>query len=215
MSNTKYIPGGIVELAGIKFVVLDDLTPERSSEEEHNLFILTWESQGQSVFGETNNYAGSELRKKVDAWSKHLCGTLNQIYGSERPRIVNRKLDLTTFDGNENYGDILNVTPLAAPLTLDEMRKYAKIIPNPDEAFWLATGWGGPKHFGSADVLYVSPDGSLSSNFCSSPYGIRPAIIVPSSLLEKRGKKNETKSTDISSFSTEELLAELSRRTKN
>ena len=58
-------PGDIIEFAGSKFVVLDDLSPFNGEDEAHDLFILSLESQGESRFGDSNNYAESELRRRT------------------------------------------------------------------------------------------------------------------------------------------------------
>lgn len=94
----------------------------------------------------------------------------------------------------------------AAPLTMDEARKYADIIPNCDDACWLATGWGGPEHYGATSALGVSTNGYWNYSGCSSSYGIRPALVISSLLLASKEEP------DLSEASTEELLEELRRR---
>lgn len=191
-------PGDIVELAGIKFVVLDDLTPFNREDGSNDLFIMALESQGDTRFGGSNNYAESELRRRTAGWLDDLLD-----HGVSPDLICSRTLNLTTLDGHGKYGEL---EVKAAPLTMDEARKYADIIPNPDEACWLATGWGGPGYFGSTYALYVSSNGYWSHGSCSHSYGIRPALVISSLLLASEEEP------DLSDFSTDELLAELRRR---
>lgn len=191
-------PGDIIEIAGKKFVVLDDLSPFSEESEGHDLLILSLESQGESRFGENNNYAESELRRRTAAWLDDLLD-----HGVDPDLIRSRTIDLTTLDGHGEYGTL---EVKAAPLTLDEARKYAKVIPNCDDACWLATGWGGPEYFGATLALLVNPDGYWYSNGCSSSYGIRPALVISSFLLPS---ENEP---DLSEVSTEDLLEEVRRR---
>lgn len=191
-------PGDIVQLAGIDFVVLEDLAPFAGEGEEHNLFILAVESQGTSRFGDTNNYADSDLREATEKW------LTEKLYdhGCCPDYIKTRKLDLTTLDGYKGYGE-LDVK--AAPLTLDEARRCAETMPNPDIASWLATGWEGPER-GATYALFVHTDGYCSSNYCSnSGYAIRPALVVSSFLFD-------SDEPDLRNVTTEALLDELRRR---
>ena len=52
-------PGDIVTLAGTRFVVLD---VERRGSLPDSLFLLALESVGASEFGNSNNYAESDLK---------------------------------------------------------------------------------------------------------------------------------------------------------
>ena len=199
-------PGDIIEFAGSKFVVLDILDPSSGVPEGHgytdngpDLFILSLESQGESRFGDSNNYAESELRRQTAAWLDDLLA-----HGVDPDLLRTRTLDLTTMDGHGKYGEL---TVKAAPLTIDEARKYADVIPNCDDACWLATGWGGPEHLGAALALLVGTNGRWNySNFCSNSYAIRPALVISSLLLASKEEP------DLSEASTEELLEELRRR---
>ena len=191
-------PGDIIEFAGSKFVVLDDLSPFNGEDEAHDLFILSLESQGESRFGDSNNYVESELRRRTAAWLDDLLA-----HGVDPDLLRTRTLDLTTMDGHGKYGEL---TVKAAPLTMDEARKYADIIPDCDDACWLATGWGGPGFDGASYALLVRASGSWGSSGCSNSYGIRPALVISSLLLASKEEP------DLSEASTEELLEELRRR---
>ena len=198
-------PGDIIEFAGSKFVVLDILDPSSGVPEGHgytdngpDLFILSLESQGESRFGDSNNYAESELRRQTAAWLDDLLA-----HGVDPDLLRTRTLDLTTMDGHGKYGEL---TVKAAPLTIDEARKYADVIPNCDDACWLATGWGGPGYFGATSALFVSTDGYWGNGNCSNSCGIRPALVISSLLLASKEEPY------LSEASTEELLEELRRR---
>ena len=172
-----YKPGDIVELGGIDFVVLDNSLSSGKS-----LFILTVDTQGTSQFGETNDYSTSFLRKATEDWLREL-----QKAGVDLSALQTRKLDLMTLDGYKGYGS-LDVT--AAPLTLDEARKYAELIPNCIHPSWLATGWSGPKRLGSILVWCLVPSGMDNGHLLHQTNGIRPALVVPASLVTKR-ERNE------------------------
>lgn len=196
-------PGDTVQLAGIDFVVLEDRGPFSGEGESHDLFILALEGQGTSRFGDTNNYAESDLKNRVDEWLYRLTEKMaEQGLDDEIDLIRSRTISLTTLDGYKGYGDL---EVKAAPLTLDEARRCAELMPNPDTASWLATGWEGPS-YGATHALYVFTNGYWSFSYCSSGgYAVRPALVVSSSLFTST-------EPDLSNVSTDDLLGELRRR---
>ena len=180
-------PGDIITLADVKFAVLDII--------DGNPFVVALTNQGNSRFGDSNNYANSTLRNVVENWLEDL--------DLDTDLVMEREIDLTTLDGYKGYGKL---KVKAAPLTMDEARKYAELIPDPDDWSWLATGWGAPEHFGSALALGVNSNGWGRYN-CSFSFGIRPALMLSSALLTSVEIK-----TDLSDVSTDDLMAELKRR---
>lgn len=187
-------PGDIVTLAGTRFVVLD---VESRSRLPDSLFLLALESVGTSEFGSSNNYAESDLKKAVDKWLEDMGKK-----GLDNAMLIPREIDLTTLDGSGCYGKL---SVKAAPLTLDEARKYAD-IPNAERWYWLATGWSGPsKSDGCA--LGVSSCGAWNYNGCSFSSGVRPALKVPSILFE-----DSEAGLDLSKIPTDDLLQEIHRR---
>ena len=181
-------PGDIITLADVKFAVLDII--------DGNPFVVALTNQGNSRFGDSNNYASSTLRNVVENWLEDL--------DIDTDLVMEREIDLTTLDGYKGYGKL---KVKAAPLTMDEARKYAELIPDPDDWSWLATGWGAPEHFGSLYALLVYSNGGWYYGYCSSSYGIRPALMLSSALLTSVEIK-----TDLSDVSTDDLMAELKRR---
>lgn len=181
-------PGDIITLADVKFAVLDII--------DGNPFVVALTNQGSSRFGDSNNYANSTLRNVVENWLEDL--------DIDTDLVMEREIDLTTLDGYKGYGKL---KVKAAPLTMDEARKYAELIPDPDDWSWLATGWGAPEHFGSQYALYVLSNGGWSYGHCSNSGGVRPALMLSSALLTSVEIK-----TDLSDVSTDDLMAELKRR---
>lgn len=183
-------PGDIITLADVKFAVLDII--------DGNPFVVALTNQGSSRFGDSNNYANSTLRNVVENWLEDL--------DIDTDLVMEREIDLTTLDGYNGYGKL---KVKAAPLTMDEARKYAELIPDPDDWSWLATGWGAPEHFGSQYALDVDSNGGWDGGSCSNSDGVRPALMLSSALLTSVEIK-----TDLTGVSTDELLAELKRRTE-
>ena len=147
-------PGDIVTLAGTRFVVLD---VERRGSLPDSLFLLALESVGASEFGSSNNYAESYLKKAVDKWLEDMGKR-----GLDNAKLIPREIDLTTLDGSGCYGKL---SVKAAPLTLDEAREYADIIPNAERWCWLATGWSGPSKPDGDLALSVSTDGDWNYSY--------------------------------------------------
>ena len=191
-----YESGDIVTLAGTKFVVLD---VERCGSLPDILFLLTLESVGDSVFGISNNYAESDLKKAVDKWLEDM-GKM----GLDNAKLIPREIDLTTLDGSGCYGKL---SVKAALLTLDEAREYADIISNAEQWCWLATGWSGPSKSDGDLALCVNSGGDWVVRYCSESYGIRPALKAPSILFE-----DSEAGLDLSKVATDDLLREIRKR---
>ena len=137
----------------------------------------------ESKFGETNNFAESELRKKLngeylDEWVKD---------GVDRASFVLMQVDLTANDGLKNYGIC---ECLLAPRTCDQHRKYRYLIPNPKGNWeWTATAYSTKANGYSLTAYQVTSAGALiSSNGVYNADGVRPlfklnpnTVIVPES----------------------------------
>ena len=197
INKIRYEPGDIVTLAGTRFVVLD---VERRGSLPDSLFLLALESVGASEFGSSNNYAESDLKKAVDKWLEDMGKR-----GLDNAKLIPREIDLTTLDGSGCYGKL---SVKAAPLTLDEARKYADITPNAERLCWLATGWSGPSKSDGDLALFVNSSGDWRGGVCSNSRGIRPALKIPADLLSDPVDK-----PDLSEVPTDTLLEEIRRRT--
>lgn len=165
-----------------------------------NLFVIALDIGITTIFSNnSNNYKGSTLEKATNEWFREL----------DVPAIP-RKLDLTTMDGSKCYG---TMEVKAAPLTFYEWHKYAEIIiPHVKNWFWLATAWADPKwgNWGSNFVCLVSSDSSAYGS-CYYGRGLAPAFILDKKFFED----NYNNDPDLlASFSTDALLAEVSRRVK-
>ena len=137
----------------------------------------------KSEFGETNDFAESELRKKLngeyfDEWVK--CGAVKEDF-------VLMKVDLAANDGLKDYS---TCECFLAPRTCDQHRKYRYLIPNPKRNWeWTATANSTKNNGYSNSVHRVSVEGSLDSGYDRSAYMVRPlfklnpdAVIVPDTI---------------------------------
>lgn len=174
--------GETITVNGVKCLVLDEI--------DGNPFVIALEVGIDFVFGNSNNYKESTLRKGAEAWLK-----------KTGIKAIPRDVDLTAMDGYKGYGS-LNTT--VAPLTFDEHRKYNHILtPHIKDSFWLVTPWGSPEkdNWASNFVCGVNA-GSADGHDYYTSFGLAPAFI-----LDKNGKS-------LSDFTNEELIAELNKRLK-
>lgn len=197
----EYEPGDIVSLAGTAFVVLD--VERAAGYYPDSLFLLAMQNIGNSRFGNHNNYANSDLSTAVDEWLHDLGKK-----GADLSRIIERWIDLTTLDGCRDFGK-LSVD--AAPLTMDEARRYAGFIPDANEDYWLATGWSGPDKEDRDCALCINTKGGWDECGCSNSLGIRPALKVSAAIFDcVNGRK-----PDLSELTIDVLFEEISKRLKS
>ena len=124
----------------------------------------------KSAFGETNNFAESELRKKLngeylDEWVKD---------GVSRESFALMRVDLTANDGLKDYG---TCECFLAPRTCDQHRKYRYLSPNPKESGeWTVTEYSTNGN-GFSDVAYLVTDTGglgISNVIVNVAHGVRP-----------------------------------------
>lgn len=175
--------GKTITVNGVKCLVLDEI--------DGNPFVIALEVGIDFVFGNSNNYKESTLRKGAEAWLK-----------KTGIKAIPRDVDLTAMDGYKGYGSL---NTAIAPLTFDEYRKYNHILtPHIKNWFWLVTPWGSPEkdNWASNYVCNVGTGGSADYFNYNGSTGLAPAFILD---------KNEK---SLSDFTNEELIAELNKRLK-
>ena len=174
--------GETITVNGVKCLVLDEI--------DGNPFVIALEVGIDFVFGNSNNYKESTLRKGAEAWLK-----------KTGIKAIPRDVDLTAMDGYKGYGSL---NTAVAPLTFDEYRKYNHILtPHIKNWFWLVTPWGSPEqdNWASYYVCVVITDGSASPTTTAAAGWRRLSFLI------KNGKS-------LSDFTNEELIAELNKRLK-
>lgn len=178
--------GDIIKVNSINLLILDEING--------NPFVIALDLEDESVFGDSNNYKASTLRKRVESW-----------FGSTGIKAIPRDINLTAMDGYKGYG-IINT--LVAPLTFDEYRKYNHILtPHIKNRFWLVTPWGSPDkdNWASNFVCLVNADGSANGYDHYTSHVLAPAFILD---------RDQIYNKSLSDFTNKELLAELNKRLK-
>lgn len=138
----------------------------------------------ESKFGENNNFAESELRKKLngkylDEWVKN---------GANRESFMLMQVDLTANDGLKDYG---TCKCFLAPRTCAQHRKYRHLILNPKNDWeWESTAYSTKGNGHSIHVCSVAGTGALYFSISAThSFGVRPlfklnsdTVIVPDTM---------------------------------
>ena len=200
-------PGTIINYAKEKFVVLGECNG--------GVFCLLAQSKDDVEFYDRNekpynDYRKSKLRATVEG------RFLTRLFenGASMDDLVPYDLDLSETDGSDGYGVLQNV--LAAPLTLWDYGKYKGVIPNnEDGAWWLATPLWAPRSpytSFSSRVWFVYSGGYDNGWYCNNTCGVRPAIVLNSSLLVSY--EGEEEEIDLEKVPNELFMEEVERRWK-
>jgi hypothetical protein len=186
---SRIVPGKVILYRGEPCIVL---------EHRKEGTLLAVAEQIEQSFGKTNNFKDEDNALRV-----HLNGAfLDSITQGHPEEVITRTVDLTALNGSKEYG---TVECKVAPLTLDELRKYHGILPNPESWEWSVTPWS-PHTSSTRSAWVLVSDGDLYNRSCSGTYGSRPAFLIPSDFAV------EDDSNPLEGYSNRELIEELFRR---
>lgn len=162
--------GKVIELAGMDWLILDKT-------EKGYFAILNGFDEKERTFDSTsNNWITSKLRNELNArFLKKITDKLG------KDAVIEFDRDLLSMDGQTEYGHCKDKISF---LTVDEYRKYRKLLPNMDKWWWLLTPWSTPVNDFSTTITVVSPSGSVNYGFYDSGNGVRPVCIFSSSIFE-------------------------------
>lgn len=162
--------GKVIELAGMDWLILDKT-------EKGYFAILNGFDEKERTFDSTsNNWITSKLRNELNArFLKKITDELG------KDAVIEFDRDLLSMDGQTEYGHCKDKISF---LTVDEYRKYRKLLPNMDKWWWLLTPWSTPVNDFSTTITVVSPSGNVSSSGYNYVNGVRPVCIFSSSIFE-------------------------------
>ena len=125
----------------------------------------------------TNNLANSHILKRLQT---EILPKIEAAVGADN--VLEFETELTSLDGLKNYGTMKSKISLP---TFDFYRGNIEIFDkyNPESWWWLATPWSTPTHGYDSAVCYVSSGGTVSNDFCFYCNGVRPFLILKSSLF--------------------------------
>ena len=162
--------GKVIELAGMDWLILDKT-------EKGYFAILNGFDEKERTFDSTsNNWITSKLRNELNArFFKKITDELG------KDAVIEFDRDLLSMDGQTEYGHCKDKISF---LTVDEYRKYRKLLPNMDKWWWLLTPWSTPVNDFSTTITVVSPSGFVNYDYCGCASGVRPVCIFSSSIFE-------------------------------
>lgn len=162
--------GKTVEIAGMEWMILD------KTEKGYFAVLDGFDGKERTFDSDSNNWISSELREELNTkFLKKISDELGEdaVIGFDR--------DLLSLDGQTEYGHCEDKISL---LTVDEYRKYRKLLPNMPKWWWLITPWSTPVNDYNSTLTVVSPSGFIYSYVCSYGCGVRPVCIFSSSIFE-------------------------------
>ena len=162
--------GKVIELAGMDWLILDKT-------EKGYFAILNGFDEKERTFDSTsNNWITSKLRNELNArFLKKITDELG------KDAVIEFDRDLLSMDGQTEYGHCKDKISF---LTVDEYRKYRKLLPNIDKWWWLLTPWSTPVNDFSTTITVVSPSGNVNYYNYDCENGVRPVCIFSSSIFE-------------------------------
>lgn len=162
--------GKTVEIAGMEWMILD------KTEKGYFAVLNGFDGKERTFDSGSNNWISSKLREELNTkFLKKIADELGEdaVIGFDR--------DLLSLDGQTEYGHCEDKISL---LTVDEYRKYRKLLPNMPKWWWLITPWSTPVNDYNSTLTVVSPSGGIYCYDCNCRLGVRPVCIFSSSIFE-------------------------------
>lgn len=164
--------GETFELAGVNWKIID-ITSDG--------YVCLSDSIGEMKFSsENNDWKTSNLRKYLN---EEFLKKIESEIGAGN--LIGFERNLLSLDGQTEYGTCDDKVSL---LTVDEYRKYRKLIPNTGDWFWLISPWSTPCNDFKNSVAVVAPSGNFYNNGCYFSGGVRPFCIFSSTIFESEEK---------------------------
>lgn len=162
--------GKTVEIAGMEWMILD------KTEKGYFAVLNGFDGKERAFDSDSNNWISSKLREELN--TKFLKKIVDEL-GEDA--VIGFDRDLLSLDGQTEYGHCEDKISL---LTVDEYRKYRKLLPNMPKWWWLITPWSTPVNDYNSTLTVVSPSGGIISYYCNDCRGVRPVCIFSSSIFE-------------------------------
>lgn len=168
--------GKTVEVDGMEWMILD------KTEKGYFAILNSFDGENRKFDSDSNNWIESDLRKELnDSFLKKITEELGE------DAVVEFDRDLLSLDGQTEYGHCEDKISL---LTVDEYRKYRKLLPNTNDWWWLITPWSTPANGYISTLAVVSPSGDFGNDYVyGSSDGVRPVCIFSSSIFESKNDK--------------------------
>jgi len=162
--------GKTIEVAGINWLVLDKL--------EKGYFAISEDFYGRDrgFDDNCNDWKSSDLRNELNT---DLRKKIESELGTDS--LVEFERNLLSLDGQTEYGTCRDFVSL---ISVDEYRKYRKLLPNTERWWWTLTPDSTPCNNDGKWLRVVSPSGVINVIDCNYGLGVRPVCIFSSSIFE-------------------------------
>ena len=162
--------GKTIEVAGINWLVLDKL--------EKGYFAISEDFYGRDrgFDDNCNDWKSSDLRNELNT---DLRKKIESELGTDS--LVEFERNLLSLDGQTEYGTCRDFVSL---ISVDEYRKYRKLLPNTERWWWTLTPDSTPCNNDGKWLRVVSPSGDIVSCNYNNCSGVRPVCIFSSSIFE-------------------------------
>lgn len=162
--------GKTIEVAGINWLVLDKL--------EKGYFAISEDFYGRDrgFDDNCNDWKSSDLRNELNT---DLRKKIESELGTDS--LVEFERNLLSLDGQTEYGTCRDFVSL---ISVDEYRKYRKLLPNTERWWWTLTPDSTPCNNDGKWLRVVSPSGDFSNCSYGNCNGVRPVCIFSSSIFE-------------------------------
>lgn len=167
--------GKAIELAGMEWLILD------KTEKGYFAILNGFDGKERTFDSDSNNWISSKLREELN--TKFLKKIVDEL-GEDA--VIGFDRDLLSLDGQTEYGHCEDKISL---LTVDEYRKYRKLLPNMPKWWWLITPWSTPVNDYNSTLAVVSSSGDFNNYNYNSSIGVRPVCIFSSSIFESENDK--------------------------
>lgn len=162
--------GKTIEVAGINWLVLDKL------EKGYLVISDDFYGRGREFDDNCNDWKSSDLRNELNT---DLRKKIESELGTDS--LVEFERNLLSLDGQTEYGTCRDYVSL---ISVDEYRKYRKLLPNTGEWWWTLTPDSTKCNDDTSYIRVVSPSGSINYRSYSDGDGVRPVCIFSSSIFE-------------------------------
>lgn len=177
-STVKEHDGFLDEIMKLKFEISEIQNSANDElQKQKGYMCLADKLEDSMEFDErSSDWEGSQLREYLNT---EFFEKISDEIGEENIITFNR--DLTSIDGQTEYGECEDKVSL---LTIDEYRKYRKLIPNTNYYWWLISPWSTPCNDWNRSVAVVAPAGVICGSGCGDFNGVRPVCIFSSLIFE-------------------------------
>ena len=162
--------GKAIELAGMEWLILD------KTEKGYFAILNGFDGKERTFDLDSNKWISSKLRNELNTrFLKKITDELGE------DAVIEFDRDLLSMDGQTEYAHCKDKISI---LTVDEYRKYRKLLPNMPKWWWLITPWSTPVNDYNSTLAVVSPSGFVLNYDYDFSLGVRPVCIYSSSIFE-------------------------------